>query len=582
MKKHIQRVKRHLQHPVIKAVIAVFLVCMLIFFLVPRKKAGPGFEGIDVLTKYVSTRPELPPMDNNNVLKPDYTKFYMANLETYWQKRFNIIKEWLGLKKRLWSVELFTQELARLVKEREAKSPGEDFITKLSLPEGSNVAIFGDIQGAFHSMSRCLGHMVDIGFMDKTLKVTDPKGYIVLMGDAISRSPYNIETLSLIISLMLKNPDRFIYIKGNHESNNYWQGFGLKTELILRAADLSKDRVPFEGLVNKLFNSLPHGLYLDMGDKHFVKISPKETAGKGEETEKICSKFLGEKSSQEVSFCSRKTAGDGAEGDLVIKAIIRAEEKKKDFQSMDGMRMVASEGDAVVWALLSCPTLAYQQGLKFYSDAFAVIKTASFREGWTITVHSQDSREKKGFITRLHNLLSGKEGDLGTKGESAQKPQDPVKKTAEKKEAPLAEKAAPEKGEQQEKEKPVKEKADEPLLKDLSATVATPATPGPSITDPTVTVTKEELKAVVREVVSEFLEKKVAEKVAKPAEPPVEKAPQVEHLDEKIAEPQEAALDEDEEIIIPEEDEEAELEEETEIPEEPDYTGALDVSVNLG
>lgn len=603
MIKHIKTIHRHLQHPYIQGLIFLLVLMASFYFFTPRKKASPGFDSIEVLTHFVSGCPELPPMDNNNVLKPDYTKFYLSRQEHYWGRRLAIIEEWLGLKKRTWSVELFVDHLQKLVKEREAQNRSDNFITKITPVDGGQIYVFGDLQGAFHSMTRCLNHMIDLGLLDKKLKIIDQKSFIILMGDAISRSPYNIETLSLINELMLKNPDRFIYIKGNHESNNYWQGFGLKTELILRAADLSKEQVPFGDLVNKFFNTLPHAVYIDMGNQHFIKISPKEIEGKAEEFEKTYGKLLLEKNTQEIMHCLRKDAGEDGASEVIIKAIIRAEEKKKDFQSMDGMRLVGSEGDAVVWALLSCPTLAYQQGLKFFSDAFAVIKSSKLLEEWTITVHTRDSREpQKPFVTRSNNLLSGKEGaeKARTENKTENKIVAPVQEKLVEKQVEVVKKEEPAEPAKQagavkptEKKEELIKKTEASLLKDLSHTVpATSDAVAPSVTDQTVTFTKKELKEIVVEAVKEALVKKLVEKREEPeatAQPSVKVESEIEPFSEKFSEDE--AKEEAEEKNASkkyEEDDDYDDEigefnssEESEWQKGPDYTDALNINPTI-
>ena len=67
---------------------------------------------------------------------------------------------------------------------------------------------------------------------------------------------------------MQVNPHAVIYIAGQHEHAEYWQSYGLKTELKVRIQDFSFDR-----FVSRFFDTLPRSLLLiDPAQKGIIRI----------------------------------------------------------------------------------------------------------------------------------------------------------------------------------------------------------------------------------------------------------------------------------------------------------------------
>lgn len=377
-------------------------------------------------------------MENQNLLKPQYDKYYYKHLPSGLNERLHAILASIGLAKAPeWSVKNFVDLLEDVLEQQEEqKLPQKDYIVKQSLTDKSRIVVMGDLQGTFDSLTRNCGQMKELGILDENLKIVSPEDRIVLMGDAVSRSPYQLEHLSLIFRLILNNPGQVFYIRGNHESDNYWQEFNLKSELDIRVGDAigSDDAIPLEKEMNTFFKALASGIYFwlpGFKEPAFLRIShygadrsPLFT----KESENKFYKFLSKPAVAEKleTETFHEVRDNDSTEKILLKAVIKGEKKRESYQNMDGMRLLSPEGGVTAWTIMSCPGEVYQKGLKFYYDAFLVLSFAGKPEDFKITLYKQDVRSKDGYKKREAELLTGKGG--GNPGADPVKAEDNKKK----------------------------------------------------------------------------------------------------------------------------------------------------------
>lgn len=126
------------------------------------------------------------------------------------------------------------------------------YAQKLDIAPDSHIVVFGDMHGSIHSYVRNLWRLVEMGFLDEQLQITDSKGYMILLGDLVDRGRYSVEVLFLSMLLKLNNPDKVFIIRGNHEDPNIGTLGGLYT---IRHELISKyDKQP--DLVNSTIKKL--------------------------------------------------------------------------------------------------------------------------------------------------------------------------------------------------------------------------------------------------------------------------------------------------------------------------------------
>ncbi len=417
----------------------IFILLVLIALLVmPRPSYKTGFQSLGLTEGYAASLNEQYSMDNENTIKPEFKKYWATIVPS----KLDIIKEkiaWLAsfvhlAKTPVWSPSFFKNQLVALTAAREAMGSKGDTIVKITTTPQSKIVVFGYIQGAIHSLSRCLLQLKRLGIINDDLVITSPDFFIVFTGGIISRSPHNMATLSLVCTLLEKNPQQVVYVPGTHESKGYWQEHALKNELVTVASYLGTGDIPLGNEVNAFFNTLPVAAYITLNGnetKDFIRISD---AGRGQSeqlSEAAYSGFLTSKGDKPVTIHPLSSKGDG-KGDVKISVIFKGEKKRESYQPHEGLRLLQSDMDSVAWATLSCPTVVYQKAIKFIHDAFVIIGAGKQTEDWTVTLYNRDVRTKDPFKETVFNLLTGADVVTGSK------PVDPEEKNTDKKEIVLA------------------------------------------------------------------------------------------------------------------------------------------------
>jgi diadenosine tetraphosphatase ApaH/serine/threonine PP2A family protein phosphatase len=83
----------------------------------------------------------------------------------------------------------------------------------------AEVCVVGDIHGTFHDLVRI--------FRDQGLGAR-----YLFLGDYVDRGAFSLEVIVLLFTLMLRCPDRFVLLRGNHEVRRVCQEYGFYGEII--------------------------------------------------------------------------------------------------------------------------------------------------------------------------------------------------------------------------------------------------------------------------------------------------------------------------------------------------------------
>lgn len=407
--------------PIVKVVLSICIIPCVLFLLLlvlPSPHYTQGFKTLDDIHAYVKTLPENFKLDTDNTITPDFSSYYKSITPT-WKSRLKDKINWLltliKIKRPpLWSASFFKTQLIQVTAQRQAREFKGNYVCKIIPTLQSKIVVLGNIHGAIHSLARCLERIKELGIIGQDLTVTSPDNFIIFMGNVVDRSPYSMETLSIVMQLIFLNPSNVIYMQGNHEAGTYWQEHTLKSELQTQAAHLSKGVIPLVNEVTNFFNTLPLACYiatLSESGNEFIRISDANRSQNPALQEQSYAKFLTSKILQSFTSFNLKDSDEQSAGEntIDIKVIFEGEKKREKYQPHEGLRLLAPDMGATAWTLLSSPTPVYQKAIKFVHDAFILLTPAKSIDGWRLTLHNRNVLGKEAFKATTFYLLSGAE-----------------------------------------------------------------------------------------------------------------------------------------------------------------------------
>ncbi|MCK4517535.1 metallophosphoesterase [Candidatus Babeliales bacterium] len=413
---------------------AIVLMLLLGFFLLlPPKSYTLGFETIDEIVADASKKDEFTKPDDYNPKTFDIARYstwnsYRAKTKkSFLQSRFENLLEFLGLKKRpVWSYNYFRNQLDKLTKDKQKNGFTSPYVARLVPKQNTRFIIFGDLMGAYHSLTRNLQKLISLNILTKDLKIISPNDCIVFTGDNIAQSPFVVETISIVAKLEERNPGKVWWLIGNDECDESWQQFIFKDKQ--RLAWTRKER-PLTNVVRNYLETLPLGLLVSVpphNSNDFVRFSHfgvmhsssygNAALGKYEDIVIPVNNaaYLKDMSKNRIEnepkiFTDIPSVNPHEQEKTInIQAIIKSVFKRLVFdKKSEGLQLLAPDDNATAWTIASCPTVIYSNFLDFHNDTFAIMQVAPKINDWTIALHYRDIRSQEDFKTKTYNLLSG-------------------------------------------------------------------------------------------------------------------------------------------------------------------------------
>lgn len=330
-----------------------------------------NFETLSQAKLYSKKFPEYPISDNDYYINPNFTKFHNNQKSNFLVRSIKNIFNLYSSEYELIS--------KRLHNKLQKTTETEHISTlKLSVNNNAQIIVFGNIHGAFHSLIRNLSKLKSLNIINNNLKITNPNYYIVFNGNAIDYSAYNFETLDLILTLMLNNPDNVFYIQGSHENKETWKNHSLNTELKTRDTKITSLDL------KKLFDYLPKTILFYLKDN----ISPEYFS---------------------ISYFNTNK-NSFKENPINIKAKIIGENNIKNFDHDTGLYLLTLPGqEPANWTVVSSPVRTYRTHFNFHYDAFARVLLKKDLQNSTIASFYNNLRlENTNFkLSSIYNLTNG-------------------------------------------------------------------------------------------------------------------------------------------------------------------------------
>ncbi|MFC1842346.1 ABC transporter substrate-binding protein [Candidatus Dependentiae bacterium] len=348
------------------AIISLILsICIITIINLISSINNHQFENLKDLEKYSLSYTQDYKIENNSWRDPLFINFYKKTLKPSFSKKILVA---LGIKKDpIWNPKSFKNLLEKVTLNRKNKKLKSPFDQEIKLKKGDRCIVWGDLHGAFHSMARDLIKLHKMKILDDNLKIIPKNVYFIILGDAISRSPYSLELLNILLLLLDKNPEKVIYLRGNHEKNDHWKNFSMRRAIIVMFWEIDKinPNVNTVNAINQFFSTLPDSLT--------IKIP-------GEKNDKI--------------FCTYKNRKKRLKNDPNIKFVLSGEKRLDVLKKSSGMEFVGYTVGAATWSILSCPTVVYKRFFNFFYDSFVELTIGQSAATSILTLYNRDTRIK--------------------------------------------------------------------------------------------------------------------------------------------------------------------------------------------
>ncbi|HBL98268.1 TPA: hypothetical protein DDZ86_01330 [Candidatus Dependentiae bacterium] len=359
----------------LKHLVILFYIGVLLF---DSLGVHASFNTLFECKKFAARHEESPKSDDSNWNDPIFASFYSKMLPSFLKR----IALKFGFGSNEWDVSRLEIPLKRVVELRQKIVKPHPWTVEIEVKEGTRLFIWGDLYGAIHSFVRGLEELERREIINENLKIIKNDDYIVLLGNAINLSPYSYQMLELILSLMEKNPERFIYSRGLQEKGLKWKdGYVMRQpliELARKAGKIHTGDVSLENALSTFFNTLP---------------------------DLILFKHIGQ--GKEQLICSHTDVPYSMLSNPKVMAWLAGERRGELSWTTTGLSFLGFDGNAAKWSLLSAPISIYQELAEFYSDSFMEISVEDSFTQSILNLFSRDMRTKEAFKKESHYLSVG-------------------------------------------------------------------------------------------------------------------------------------------------------------------------------
>lgn len=344
---------------------------------------------------------ERPPIDNNNWLNPDYNSFYKEYTGV-----FSIIERFY---KPLSFAEEYFLPLANHFLKINKKYIHKKYVCSIPFQKENKVIIFGDIHGAFHSLTRNLEQLIKLKLLNEDLTLCQKDTHILFNGNVIDQSPYVLETLTTILVLMIKNPGHVFYIRGEHENNKLWLDYNTYQELRFKLKkQFHQAKDDLIKMLDDLFSSLPIAIFVEATNGYLCVTHSNLDEVPG------LSSLEGSKDDQnnDRGYLGVKKFIINPDAEIVeIKGIrnviIKALSNKTVYGWVAPFRLLPPYNGNTTWSIFSSPNGTYYHLLNFSYDTFGIINTHADISEWLLTLYFQDVNDLAGYKKNYFHLLYG-------------------------------------------------------------------------------------------------------------------------------------------------------------------------------
>lgn len=373
-----------------------------------------AFSSLKEATTYAQKYPEEIAADNANMFDPNYQTFYKKNKPSLYKRLLQKLS--ITESKPSLDFAALKQNLNQLFNNRTTQKLNDRYVLLFDGKPQDKIIIWGDLQGAFHSLVRGLNELAQQGIVSDDLSIQKTNYYIVFNGNSIGRTPYNLETIDLIVSLVNKNPDKVFYIQSNYENINFWNKQTLRDQLTILKEDQLNKPTSLAHLIRNFFNTSPLAFYISYKNgAELLRVSGYDTDFT-EINEQLMGSLFTQIPANKITpyFLDKKIP---VANTARLRVVIKNLEGIINYKKNEGLARLNPRGGARIWAVFSSPTNLHQRINDFFTDAFVILTLGNNLNELTATVYNRDARTNKPFSQGTTFLLaSGTEVKLNEQG----------------------------------------------------------------------------------------------------------------------------------------------------------------------
>jgi ABC-type branched-subunit amino acid transport system substrate-binding protein len=337
------------------------------------------FDTIVDVQQYAVTHLENPIIANGSILDSDHEVWYRQQRITLFER----IQHFFGIP--IADISLYNnifEQLQVVVHDRELHVLSGDYGMVINDKQPQYI-IFGEVQGAFHSLVRCLTHLYDEHKIDKNFRIIEPHTYIIFNGNTLSLMynqlivTYGIETLAVVLTLMCRNPEHVIYVRGYKENSFLYDSSSLFETINIILSNRQSFLTTLKTMLKRFFMALPQAVYSLAPFDHQKPLEALCIAGEKnipvlavDELRKQCKKGMQIPRYRYVHFVP--TAQNIKKTNRLVKVHIGSIDRLSEYFESHGLDFVYYYKDLALWSVFSAPIPFYQELIGFDRDAFVI------------------------------------------------------------------------------------------------------------------------------------------------------------------------------------------------------------------
>lgn len=238
----------------------------LIFLLIASSlHAVYDMTSVQGIVTYAAKMPEFLEHQSGNPYDPAFAEFNTLHAVSY----LDTLLHRLGLREIL-DIDDFITTIRQVTQLRELNGRFGSFVEKYYNNDTTHWFICGAFNGALHGQLNVLRYLKNQRIINDELELIQADTYLIFTDTLQAYTPYGLESLWIMLTLLKKNPDKVLLLKTTDWPSDQWQNSSIVNAFYVR---FNRPYALIKRLLDDFYNTLPDAIYLISDDAHVVKIT---------------------------------------------------------------------------------------------------------------------------------------------------------------------------------------------------------------------------------------------------------------------------------------------------------------------